>query len=94
MNQIENHPWLPQQEVLDACAAAGVHVMAYSPLGSTGSPLAEVPIIVELAKKKGVTPAAILLSLHGKLILPPFSPSAFLYLYTPSNLFTERGRGK
>ncbi|KAI9904425.1 hypothetical protein N3K66_000954 [Trichothecium roseum] len=72
VNQIENHPWLPQQEVLDACAAAGVHVMAYSPLGSTGSPLAEVPVIVELAKKKGVTPAAILLSLHvakGRTVL-------------------------
>ncbi|KAF9885670.1 hypothetical protein FE257_012652 [Aspergillus nanangensis] len=64
VNQIENHPSLPQQEIVDFCKAKGIHVTAYSPLGSTGSPLFTAEPIVEVAKKKGVTPAAVLLSWH------------------------------
>jgi diketogulonate reductase-like aldo/keto reductase len=64
INQIELHPWLPQTEIVDLCKEKDIHIVAYSPLGSTGSPLQEAPPVVELAKKKGVSPAAILLSLH------------------------------
>ncbi|KAI0999277.1 D-galacturonate reductase [Podosphaera aphanis] len=64
VNQIENHPSLPQQDVVDLCKAKGIHITAYSPLGSTGCPMMQEPKVVELAKKKGVTPAAILLSYH------------------------------
>ncbi|KAA8650539.1 hypothetical protein EYZ11_002084 [Aspergillus tanneri] len=64
VNQIENHPSLPQQEIVDFCKEKGIHVTAYSPLGSTGSPLFSAEPIVEVAKKKGVTPATILLSWH------------------------------
>src|ERR1700712_5719518 len=35
-NQIENHPLLPQQEIVDFCKEHNIHVTAYSPLGSTG----------------------------------------------------------
>jgi diketogulonate reductase-like aldo/keto reductase len=38
-NQIENHPSLPQQEIVDFCKEKGIHITAYNPLGSTGSPL-------------------------------------------------------
>ncbi|PLB48067.1 aldo/keto reductase family protein [Aspergillus steynii IBT 23096] len=64
VNQIENHPSLPQQEIVDLCKEKGIHITAYSPLGSTGSPLFSAEPIVEVAKKKGVTPATVLLSWH------------------------------
>jgi glycerol 2-dehydrogenase (NADP+) len=66
VNQIENHPALPQQEIVDFCRTKGIHVTAYSPLGSTGSPLATAEPIVEIAKKHNVTPYTVLLSLHGQ----------------------------
>lgn len=73
VNQIENHPTLPQQDVVDLCKEKGIHITAYSPLGSTGTPLMKEHIIVELAEKKKVTPASILLSYHlarGISVLP------------------------
>ncbi|KAJ5273044.1 hypothetical protein N7478_008169 [Penicillium angulare] len=63
-NQIENHPSLPQQEIVDFCNQKGIHITAFSPLGSTGSPLFTAEPIVAVAKKRGVTPAAVLLSWH------------------------------
>jgi glycerol 2-dehydrogenase (NADP+) len=74
VNQIENHPLLPQQEIVDLCKEKGILITAYSPLGSTGSPLMQDDHVVKLAKDKGVSPGCILLSYHGKLhcsILPP-----------------------
>ncbi|CAM1508734.1 Fc.00g055820.m01.CDS01 [Cosmosporella sp. VM-42] len=64
VNQIENHPLLPQQEIVDFCGEKGIHVTAYSPLGSSGGPLLQLPTIQRLAKKKGASPSAILLSWH------------------------------
>lgn len=64
VNQIENHPSLPQQEIVDFCKAKGIHITAYSPLGSSGSPLLKEKPIVEVAEKRGVTPASVLLSYH------------------------------
>ncbi|KAI1611889.1 glycerol dehydrogenase [Exophiala viscosa] len=64
VNQIENHPLLPQQEIVDYCKEKGIHVTAYSPLGSTGSPLMHDPHVVKLAEQKGTTPGCILLSYH------------------------------
>jgi len=64
VNQIENHPSLPQQEIVDFCKLKGIHITAYSPLGSSGSPMLKEPPIVEVAKKRNVTPASVLLSYH------------------------------
>lgn len=77
VNQIENHPALPQQEIVDFCKEKGIHVTAYSPLGSTGSPLFTAEPIVEVAKKRGVTPATVLLSWHSMLLL---SITVLIYL--------------
>lgn len=66
INQIENHPSLPQQEIVDLCNAKGIHVVAYSPLGSTGSPLFTAEPVVKVAEKRGVSPATVLLSYHSK----------------------------
>ncbi|RKF61546.1 D-galacturonate reductase [Golovinomyces cichoracearum] len=69
VNQIENHPSLPQQDVVDFCREKGIHVTAYSPLGSTGCPLMKESCIIQLSEKKKaenekITPASILLSYH------------------------------
>ena len=66
VNQIENHPLLPQQEIVDLCNERGIMVTAYSPLGSTGSPLMKDEHVVKLAKEKNATPGCILLSYHSK----------------------------
>lgn len=53
--------------------AHGIVVEAYSPLGSTGAPLLENPVIEELATKYKVPPATILISWHvnkGRVVLP------------------------
>lgn len=64
VNQIENHPLLPQQEIVDFCRERGILITAYSPLGSTGSPLMKDPRVVELATEKQTTASSILLSYH------------------------------
>jgi len=64
VNQIENHPSLPQQEIVDFCKAKGIHVTAYSPLGSTGSPMMKNEHIIKIAEKHNVSPATVLLSWH------------------------------
>ncbi|KAG9672944.1 Aldo/keto reductase, partial [Aureobasidium melanogenum] len=72
-NQIENHPYLPQQEIVDYCKEKGILITAYSPLGSTGSPLFQEKEIQEVAKKHDVSPGTVLLSYHiarGSSVIP------------------------
>lgn len=72
-NQIENHPLLPQQEIVDFCKEKGIIVEAYSPLGSTGSPLMKKEAVVKVAEETGASPGSILLSYHvarGVVVLP------------------------
>lgn len=64
VNQIENHPSLPQQEIVDYCKEKGIHIMAYSPLGSTGGPLLTAAPVVKIAEKRGVSAGTVLLSYH------------------------------
>ncbi|KAF2256798.1 Aldo/keto reductase [Trematosphaeria pertusa] len=64
VNQIENHPLLPQQEIVDFCKQKGILIIAYSPLGSTGSPLFKDEAVNEVAKKHNVGPGTVLLSYH------------------------------
>ncbi|EEA20935.1 H/ACA snoRNP pseudouridylase subunit [Talaromyces marneffei ATCC 18224] len=71
-NQIENHPQLAQQEIVDFCKTKGIVIEAYSPLGSTGSPLFNAEPVVEIANKRNVSPATVLLSWHlarGSVVL-------------------------
>ncbi|KAG0683410.1 hypothetical protein C6P40_004052 [Pichia californica] len=60
--QIELHPYLPQQELVDFCSSKGIIVEGYSPLGSTGAPILKEQILVKLADKYNVSPANICIS--------------------------------
>lgn len=64
VNQIENHPLLPQSEVVKLCKRHCIHVTAYSPLGSSGSPLMHQEEVIHIAKENRVNPSSILLSYH------------------------------
>lgn len=64
-NQVENHPYLPQQELVDFCQSKNILIQAYSPLGSTGSPLFEEDGVKEVAKKHNVGPGTVLISYQG-----------------------------
>lgn len=72
MNQVESHPYLQQSELLDFCRENGIHVTAYSPLGSPDRPeglkaanepsLLENPVIREVAENHGASAGQILIS--------------------------------
>lgn len=85
MNQIELHPYLQQNDMLDFCRANGILVTAYSPLGSGDRPAAlkksgeptllDNPIILRIAGKHGITAAQVLLAwgLGRKTVVIPKS---------------------
>ncbi|KAI7906196.1 NADP-dependent oxidoreductase domain-containing protein [Cokeromyces recurvatus] len=63
VNQVEVHPYLPQPELIKYCQSNTIHVTAYSPLGSTDSPIMQEPIVLDIAKKhNNSTAAQVLLS--------------------------------
>jgi glycerol 2-dehydrogenase (NADP+) len=64
VNQVERHPACLQDDVLDACAKAGIVVTSYSPLGSDNSPLLKNDVVVRIAEKYKITPANVLVSLQ------------------------------
>ncbi len=83
MNQVELHPYLQQQALVDSCRERGVHVTAYSPLGSPARPaglkadgepvLLEDPTIVEIAARHDATPAQVLIAWavgRGTAVIP------------------------
>ena len=55
-------PYLPQLDIVDFCKEKGILIEAYSPLGSTGSPLFQEEGVQEVAKKHDVGPGTVLLS--------------------------------
>ncbi len=71
MNQIELHPFLPQQPLVDFCRENGILVTAYSPLGSPDSraerhkndpKLLENPLVAEIASKHGASIGQVLIA--------------------------------
>ncbi|GGD89604.1 oxidoreductase [Aureimonas endophytica] len=59
-NQVEYHPFLSQEAVLDACARHDMALVAYSPIGRGGELLND-PVISAIAERHGRTPAQIVL---------------------------------
>lgn len=83
MNQVELHPLLQQQDLINYCHSEDIHVTAYSPLGSRDRAaqikkdnepnLFEEPVIKEIADKHNSTPAQVLISwaVHrGTAVIP------------------------
>lgn len=83
MNQIELHPYLQQPAMLDYCHRNGIHLTAYSPLGSGDRPAAlkkenepvllKDPVIAAIAKHHGTTEALVLLTWatnRGTAVIP------------------------
>jgi alcohol dehydrogenase (NADP+) len=74
VNQVELHPLLQQPELVDFCAARGIHMIAWAPLGSSDRPdfvkapdapvLLNNAVIKSIAQARGCTPAQVLLAWH------------------------------
>jgi len=72
-NQIELHPYLPQDDLLEYCKSKNILLEAYSPLGSTDSPLLKDEDIKKVADKHNVETGTILISYQvarGVVVLP------------------------
>lgn len=81
--QVELHPYLQQNHLLDYCESKGMFVTGYSPLGSPARPerltvdgepvLLEDPTVVDIASAHGATPAQVLLAwavTRGTSVIP------------------------
>jgi alcohol dehydrogenase (NADP+) len=74
VNQVELHPLLQQPDLVAFCRAEGIHLTAYSPLGSGDRPaqlkaadepvLLEHPVIAAIAAEHGCSAAQVLLAWH------------------------------
>jgi diketogulonate reductase-like aldo/keto reductase len=62
VNQVEHHPYLDQSELRAVCAKHGIAITSYAPLGK-GDVLRD-PVVTEIAREKGKTPAQIVLRWH------------------------------
>ncbi|TNY19994.1 NADP-dependent oxidoreductase domain-containing protein [Rhodotorula diobovata] len=72
-NQIELHPYLPQHDLVAYLASKDILAQAYSPLGSTDSPLLKDEEIQKIADKHGVSVGTVLISYQvnrGVVVLP------------------------
>jgi diketogulonate reductase-like aldo/keto reductase len=72
VNQIELHPYFPQQQMLNVNADLGIQTESWSPLGKGSAPFAEPPV-AQAAQRYDVTPAQVILRWQlqrGSLPLP------------------------
>ncbi|MFT0763107.1 aldo/keto reductase [Actinomyces sp. F1_1611] len=60
VNQIECHPYFPQEQQLAAHRELGIQTISWSPLGKAAHP-ADEPVIQEIARAHRVTPAQVVL---------------------------------
>ncbi|GAA3947703.1 aldo/keto reductase [Microbacterium soli] len=63
VNQIEVHPYFPQEEALALHAERGILTVAWSPLGRAREVLQE-PVITRTAAAHGITPAQVVIAWH------------------------------
>ncbi|CUM68113.1 uncharacterized protein PRCAT00005830001 [Priceomyces carsonii] len=73
VNQVEMHPFLPQNKLLKFAKQNGIVIEAYSPLGSTDSPVLQNETIKLISEKLSITPATLVISWaiwRGTVVLP------------------------
>ena len=76
VNQVESHPYLAQTELLAYCASKDIACQAWRPLGGRNTPVLDDPVILDLAKKLGKTPAQIVLRWNLQRGMTPLVKSA------------------
>ncbi len=69
VDQIELHPYLPQFKLVEYLKSEGIVPEAYSPLGSTNTPILKDEVIVELAKNYDTEPAQIVIGWFSEYCL-------------------------
>ncbi len=77
VNQVECHPFLQQNALIEYCRANNIAVTAYSPLGAQPKDgkesVLQNPLIVEIATKLNATPAQVVLAWQmqrGIIVIP------------------------
>ncbi|CAI8506280.1 unnamed protein product [Pichia kudriavzevii] len=60
--QVEMHPCLPQNDLVEFCKSNNIVVQCYSPLGSTGAPVLQDETLKKIAASKNVHPATVAIS--------------------------------
>lgn len=80
VDQVELHPYLQQQELVDFCQYHNIVVTAYSPLGSPGNyrpkgfpVITEDPVIINIAQSYHKSPAQVLIRWaiqRGTVVIP------------------------
>jgi len=75
VNQVELHPYFPQEELRAVHADLGIRTESWSPLGKASAPYAE-PAVVDAATAHAVTPAQVILRWHVQLGAVPLPKSA------------------
>ncbi|UMG94873.1 aldo/keto reductase [Nocardioides sp. TF02-7] len=75
VNQVELHPYFPQEEMRRTNADLGIRTSGWSPLGKRDAPYRE-PVVREAAERLGVTPTQVVLRWHLQLGSLPIPKSA------------------
>jgi diketogulonate reductase-like aldo/keto reductase len=75
LNQIELHPYFPQDAMRAVHDRLGIRTQAWSPLGKRSAPFREQPI-ADAAQAHGVTPGQVILRWHLQLGSMPLPKSA------------------
>lgn len=75
VNQVELHPYFPQDELRAFHAAHGIRAESWSPLARRSELLTE-PVLVDLAREYEVTPSQLVLRWHTQIGTTPIPKSA------------------